>query len=120
MKLATVFGAGCAGAGSGMCGAVSGGLMAISLRYGMGDLHAVAAKAETYALGRQFMESFAESVGSCFCEHILGMNIAHPENLVKARLLNLFETRCEQAIETAAEILEGMLPAEHTTGSTSP
>jgi C_GCAxxG_C_C family probable redox protein len=36
LKLATVFGAGVAGSGSELCGAVTGALMAISMRYGRG------------------------------------------------------------------------------------
>lgn len=109
MKLATVFGGGVAGSGNGLCGAVSGALLAISMRYGMGDPHAVDAKSATYALALQFMEAFRSRVGSCDCESILGMNIGTPENLQKARTMNLFATRCEQAVSTAADLLEPLV-----------
>jgi hypothetical protein len=48
-------------------------------------------------------------MGSCACESILEMNIGIPENLQKARDMKLFETRCEDAVKAASDILEKML-----------
>jgi C_GCAxxG_C_C family probable redox protein len=108
LKLATVFGAGVACTG-GTCGAVSGALMAISMKHGRGDLTSVAAKAKTYELGREFMEEFARRNGSCVCAELLGMNIGVPENMAKAHALGLFETKCLALVKSAAEILENDL-----------
>lgn len=108
LRLATVFGAGVACTG-GTCGAVSGGLMAISMKYGRGDLASVDAKTKTYELGRQFMEEFARRNGSCVCAELLGMNIGVPQNLAKAREQKLCETKCLALARSAAEILEGTL-----------
>ena len=105
LKLATVFGAGTARTG-GTCGAVSGALMAISMKHGRGDLASVAAKDKTYELGREFMEEFARRNGSCVCAELLGMNIGVPENMAKAHALGLFETKCLALVKSAAEILE--------------
>lgn len=109
LKLATVFGGGLAGAGGGTCGAVSGALMALSMRYGMGGIEELENKKKTYELGRQFMVEFEKRIGACRCESILGLNIGEPENLQKARELKLFETVCVDAVGTAADILEGLL-----------
>ncbi|NTW83963.1 MAG: hypothetical protein HGB36_11455 [Chlorobiaceae bacterium] len=109
MKLATMFGAGCAGTGSELCGAVNGGLLALSMRYGMGELQSIALKAECYARGRHFMEEFTAILGSCVCEDVIGLNLGTPENLQKAKEMKLFETRCIEAVRTAADILETML-----------
>lgn len=109
LKLATVFGAGVAGSGSELCGAVTGALMAISMRNGMGDVHSIEAKTQTYELGKRFMADFKSCMGSCACESILKMNIGIPENLQKARDMKLFETRCEDAVKAASDILEKML-----------
>jgi C_GCAxxG_C_C family probable redox protein len=109
LKLATVFGAGVAGSGSELCGAVTGALMAISMRYGRGDVHSIEAKTQTYELGKRFMADFKSCMGSCACESILEMNIGIPENLQKARDMKLFETRCEDAVKAASDILEKML-----------
>ena len=56
LKLATVFGAGVAGCGNELCGAVTRGLMALSLKHGRGDLNSVEDKTNTFRLGRQFMK----------------------------------------------------------------
>ena len=109
LKLATVFGAGVACTGSGLCGAVSGALMALSMKHGRGSLKSVEAKARTYELGQRFMSEFKQENGSCVCEQILGFNIGTPENLERARAMRLFETRCLEVVNSAATILEAML-----------
>jgi C_GCAxxG_C_C family probable redox protein len=108
LKLATVFGGGVACTG-GTCGAVSGALMAISMKHGRGDLASVEAKAKTYQLARQFMDEFVKRNNSCVCAELLGMNIGVPENMAKAQELHLFETKCLALVQSAAEILDGML-----------
>jgi C_GCAxxG_C_C family probable redox protein len=109
LKLSTILGAGVSCTGSELCGAVTGALLAISMRYGRGDLQSIEAKTKTYQLGRDFMAEFQSRVGSCTCETILGLNIGTPENLVKARDMKLFETRCLNAVSTASDILEEVL-----------
>ncbi len=109
LKLSSVFGAGVACTGRELCGAVTGGLLALSLRYGRGDLESIEAKENAYELGKRFMEEFEKQMGSCSCKTILGMNIGLPENMAKAREMKLFETRCLDAVKTAADILEMML-----------
>jgi hypothetical protein len=47
--------------------------------------------------------------GSCICERILGLNLGVPGNLEKAREMKLFETRCVDAVKSAADILEKLL-----------
>jgi C_GCAxxG_C_C family probable redox protein len=108
LKLSTVFGAGVAGTGA-MCGAVSGALMAISMKHGRGDLASIEAKAETYQLGQKFMSEFKRRNHSCACADLLGMNIGVPENMAKAQELKLFETRCVEIVTSAAEILEQII-----------
>ena len=112
LRLATMFGGGLAGAGGGMCGAVSGALMALSMRFGLGGIGELANKSKTYELGRQFIAEFEKRMGSCRCESILGLNIGEPENLQKARELKLFETVCVDAVAAASDILEEMLSAD--------
>jgi C_GCAxxG_C_C family probable redox protein len=108
LKLATVFGAGVACTG-GTCGAVSGALMAISMKHGRGDVESVDAKMKTYQLGRQFMDEFKKRNGSCVCEQLLGMNIGVPENMAKAQATGVFETTCYDLVRSAAEILDRIL-----------
>jgi C_GCAxxG_C_C family probable redox protein len=108
LKLACVFGAGVCCTG-GTCGAVSGALMAISMKYGRGDVASIDAKTKTYQLGRQFMDSFTRRNGSCVCEELLGMNIGLPENMAKAQGQRLFQTKCLALVTSAAEILDQMM-----------
>jgi C_GCAxxG_C_C family probable redox protein len=109
LKLATVLGAGVACTGTGLCGAVSGALLAISMKNGRGDVKSVDAKFKTYELGRKFMDEFKSENGSCICEQIIGINIGAPENLKKAQETRLFETKCFDAVKSACNILERML-----------
>ncbi len=108
LKLGTMFGAGVACTG-GTCGAVTGALMAISLKHGRGDVASVEAKTKTYALGQQFMSEFRKENGSCVCEELLGLNIGTPENMAKAQAMGLFETKCYQLVGSAARILDRTL-----------
>lgn len=107
LKLGTVFGGGVACTGA-TCGAVSGALMAISMKHGRGDLLSVDAKTKTYELGKKLMDEFARQNGSCSCAELLGMNIGIAENMAKAQELKLFETKCLALVRSAAEILERM------------
>jgi len=109
LRLATIFGAGVACTGTGLCGAVTGALMAISMRHGRDTVEDVDAKTITYKLGKKFMADFKEKVGSCICEEIIGINIGTPEKLQEARDLKLFETTCFDAVKTAADILDRLL-----------
>jgi C_GCAxxG_C_C family probable redox protein len=109
LKLATVFGAGVACTGQNLCGAVTGALMAISMKYGRGNVEDLEGKPKTYDLARKFMEEFQKKMTSCVCEDILGINIGTPENLRKADELKLFKTKCLDAVKSAADILDKML-----------
>jgi C_GCAxxG_C_C family probable redox protein len=93
LKLATIFGAGVACTGHELCGAVSGALLALSMKHGRGDLESVDAKTKTYELGRHFMAEFRAMHGSCVCEQILGVNIGTSQGHEQARDAGLFETK---------------------------
>ena len=109
LKLGTVFGAGVAGTGDGTCGAVSGALMAISMKHGRGDLQSIDAKVRTYELGKKLMTEFARRNGSCACAELLGMSIGIPENMARAQALKLYDTKCVSLVRSAAEILGSMI-----------
>ncbi len=109
LKIATVFGAGVACTGGELCGAVSGALMAISLRYGRGTRENTEAKVKTYELGNRFTIEFKSRMGSCSCAGVLGLDIGVPGNLEKAGEMKLFETVCLDAVKTASDLLEEIL-----------
>jgi C_GCAxxG_C_C family probable redox protein len=109
LRLATVFGAGVACTGTGNCGAVTGALMAISMKYGKDDPEGNDAKIKTYGLARDFMKRFEEANGSLNCEKILGLNIGSPEGMQKAQAAGMFETRCLEMVKSAADLLDLIL-----------
>jgi C_GCAxxG_C_C family probable redox protein len=107
MKIATVFGSGSCGTGTGLCGAASGALLALSMKHGMKDLDDSDAKARTYALGQTFQKRFQEAMRASSCEAILGVNVNSPEYKQNAPALRA--GRCTEAVGTAARILDEML-----------
>ena len=79
------------------------------MKHGRGDLKSTEAKGKTYDLGKRFMAEFQAQNGSCTCEKIIGINIGTAEGLKKAREMKLFETKCLEAVKSAADILEKLL-----------
>jgi len=109
LKLATIFGAGVACTGKDLCGAVTGGLMAISMKYGKADEKDNESKTRTYELGKKFMDDFARINGSCICMEIIGINIGTKENLEKANKTGLFATKCLDAVKSSAKLLDEII-----------
>jgi C_GCAxxG_C_C family probable redox protein len=107
LKIAAPLGGGICRTGE-ICGAVSGALLAIGLKYGS-EVPDPTAKERVYRLGRQFMEHFAERHGSTSCRDLLGCDLSTPEGLNEAREKHLFKTRCPVYIQDAAAAALEML-----------
>jgi C_GCAxxG_C_C family probable redox protein len=108
LKVAAGFGGGM-GRMAGMCGAMSGALMVIGLKYGAVQAEDKQAKETTYEQVRAFARRFMDRHGSTLCKELLECDISTPEGLKRAREHNLFATRCSQLVRSAAEILEELL-----------
>ena len=107
LKMATPFGGGM-GHNSQVCGAVSGGLMAIGLVKGISSPDREK-KYACYALAAEFQSRFRALHGTLTCPELLGYDIREPEMLEKVRELNLFHTRCPIFVADAARIVEELL-----------
>lgn len=107
LKLATQFGGGCRKGE--ICGAVSGALMVLGLKYGHYHRNAPEEKAKAYGLAEEFMDRFIERQGSVVCRELLGYNVSKPEDMAKIREEGLFQSTCPKMIRCATEILEEML-----------
>jgi C_GCAxxG_C_C family probable redox protein len=84
-----------------ICGAVSGAVLVIGLRYG--DSAAVCnQKTEEY------MNAFKERYGKVVCRDILGCDISTPEGREKATREGLFGTLCADAVANAAQLLSDL------------
>lgn len=110
LKIATQFGGG-ARKGE-MCGAVSGALMALGLKYGFSDGTAQAEKNLAHQKAEEFMNRFIEKKGTVVCRELLGRDLSKEGELEKCRERGLFKSICPEMVRCAAEIAEQMLEEE--------
>jgi len=107
LKIATPFGGGMGHAGQ-VCGAVSGGLMAIGLAKGIASYDRDK-KYACYDLAKGFQVRFRKLHGELTCPGLLGYDIGNPEELEKVRRLNLFHDLCPRFIGEAVEIVDSLI-----------
>ncbi|MHB8163318.1 MAG: C-GCAxxG-C-C family protein [Methanoregula sp.] len=107
-KIACGFGAGISKTGN-ICGAVSGALMVIGLKYGKTRADDEAATEKTRALVREFIREFTEKNGSVNCTELLGYDLSDPEAFSAAKDSGLFMTKCPALVRDSADILEKIL-----------
>lgn len=110
LKIATQFGGG-ARKGE-MCGAVSGALMVLGLKYGHFNMNAPEEKRTAYKKAEEFMDRFIEKKGTVVCRELLGYDVSKPEDMEKIKELDLFQSTCPKMIQCATEIVEQMLKEE--------
>ncbi len=107
LKLATSFGG---GARSGeMCGAVSGALMVLGLRYGHFIAENNEQKQKAYSLGQEFVRRFNEINNSIVCRDLLGYDLSKEEEFEIIASKGLFKTICPNMVRDAVNILEQMI-----------
>lgn len=105
LKAATGFGGGVGNMGD-MCGALSGGVMAIGLRYGRSRLEQKEEKERTYLYCAEWMRRFTGHFGSGRCRDILKVDLRDPEK--RKAYWNVPENRdrcAAQTVGAAARIL---------------
>jgi len=106
MKIACAFGGGM-GRQQLTCGAVTGALMVIGLKYGKGLSDPEEKKRFTYSVSKEFFSEFINLNGSTNCRELLeGLDMNNPEdfNIIKER--GLFDIRCEKYVADAVKIIE--------------
>jgi C_GCAxxG_C_C family probable redox protein len=108
LRVAGAFGGGMARTGQ-TCGAVSGGLMVIGLRFGAVNAQDKASKERAYAAGQELMAQFVERNGSLQCKDLLGCDLSTPEGRQMAHEQRLTAARCPRFVEDAARIVEELL-----------
>ena len=105
LRLAGPFGAGIARRGE-MCGAVSGGLMALGLCYGTVHVEDPQAQRRMYAQAEAFLRRFEQRFGSLDCRRLLGLDLSQPGNVELAEQRGLFMELCPAFVRGAAEMVE--------------
>jgi C_GCAxxG_C_C family probable redox protein len=108
LRISTAFGGGIAGRGL-TCGAVTGALMVIGLRYGRIAAEDTAAKEKTYELSRELIRQFTERHGSTVCRELLDVDISTPEGKERASVEGFTGTLCTAYVRSAAEIVKALL-----------
>lgn len=108
LKLAAAFGGGIARMAE-TCGAVTGALMIVGLKYGATDPKDKVAKEKTYKIAQEFINQFTARNNSISCKELLNCDISTPEGMNLAHEKNLIKTICPNLIRNAAEILEQLI-----------
>lgn len=107
-KVASALGGGIARTGN-VCGAVTGALMVIGLKYRNLDIEDQDNKDFTYEVGKTFVNQFKNINGTIICKELLGCDISTLEGREEAEKNNLFEELCPKIIKSSAEILESII-----------
>jgi len=101
------------GAGMGytdnVCGAVTGALMLIGLKYGKSMESDNEAKEKTYKLVKEFTEYFKKEYGSIKCTELIRYDLSKEEELLKARTSGVFTDLCSLFVKRSVELVEKLL-----------
>jgi C_GCAxxG_C_C family probable redox protein len=90
------------------CGAVTGALMVLGMKYGCSDHTDMKEKARITAITRDFSTRFIARHGTMSCKDLLGLDISTRDGHDKAAAKGLFKSECTRFIASAVEILEEM------------
>jgi C_GCAxxG_C_C family probable redox protein len=91
------------------CGAVTGALMALGLKYSPETCQKMDDRKVTYKFAEEFYSRFLERHNSLKCKELMGVDISTPEGKAESELKNLHHTVCPAFVQDAAAILEEML-----------
>lgn len=107
LQIGSCFGGGmCMGE---VCGACTGALMVLGLKYGRFSADDWESQTHANELAVRFLEQFRAENGSYLCNELLGCDIASPAGKAYAREQKLFDAFCPKMVESAAKITEQLL-----------
>lgn len=100
--------------GSGMrkgevCGACTGALMVLGLKFGQSEAGDVESKLKSDEACVRFLDKFESLNGSYICNDLLNCDIRTAEGVEFARRNNLFTEFCPKMVESAALIVEELI-----------
>ncbi len=105
LKLSCGFGGGMGRKGE-VCGAVSGGILVLGLKFGRGKNDARLQTDLTYTKIREFMNRFSERHGSCHCRDLLsGCDLTTPEGQAYFKDNECFNLICKPCVHDAAAMV---------------
>ncbi|MDD4309985.1 MAG: C-GCAxxG-C-C family protein [Candidatus Cloacimonetes bacterium] len=97
-----------------VCGALTGGIMALGLAYGFTDPQN---KAQIDASCLELTLRFKEAMGKVDCRDIIGIDTCDPIQRSDAQKKGVFAEKCPIAIRTAVGIVEEMIARKEDTQS---
>ncbi len=112
-RIATAFGGGMGGSG-GTCGALTGALMAVSLKLGRNNSDEDRRRA--YGAAQRMYASFTEAMGAADCAELTGLDLRTHEGSEKLRESGLREKVCLPAVSMAAGLAEAELERDADDG----
>lgn len=106
-----------AGFGGGMrkgevCGAVTGAIMVLGLKYGHYIEGDTEAKNRAHALTKEFLNRFENKHETIICKQLLGYDLSIPKEYELLAENGMFKNMCPQFIEGAIDILEELLKSD--------
>lgn len=104
LKLSAAFGGGIARTG-GLCGALSGALMALGLKRTPVEI-SPAIKNAAYARAKQLMDDFAAACGAVHCRDLTGCDLASAEGQARFAREGMHKSVCEKLVRTAISLVE--------------
>jgi C_GCAxxG_C_C family probable redox protein len=111
LKLATGLGAGRARRGE-VCGAVTGGILALGLRFGRGSRQNRSATEETYHKTLDLMARFEERHGSCLCRVLLdGCDLGTAKGQLYFKENDLLHKTCMGCVQSVVATLTQIVDA---------
>jgi C_GCAxxG_C_C family probable redox protein len=111
LKVATGLGAGMGRRGE-VCGALTGGILVLGLRYGRGGQQERSVTEDTYQKTLELMAQFEQRHGSCFCRVLLdGCDLRTAEGQRYFKEHDLLHQTCVRCVQTVVEGLAGILDA---------
>ena len=105
LRISQGFGAGIARTDD-ICGALSGAIMVVGLRYGGIGADDNAAKEKTYAVIGKFLQEFKARNGSVACTGLLGYNLSDQQQVAGAKKNKVVPARCPEFVRDAVKLVE--------------
>jgi C_GCAxxG_C_C family probable redox protein len=105
-KTASALGGGVGDSGS-LCGAVTGGTIAIGLKYGSNNPVSQERRKAT-SLAQEFLDRFNKKCGGTECINLLGYDLTDSAELEIVKSRKELKQKCAQYIGAAVEILEDL------------
>jgi C_GCAxxG_C_C family probable redox protein len=107
-KISCGFGGGMGHIG-GICGAVTGGIMLIGLKYGKSKDSDNESKEKTYKLVKEYTGKFKNEFDSINCTELVKYDLTKEEEIVKARNAGVFKEICPLLVKRSVELIEEII-----------